>query len=717
MEDDEQPGCCGCFGSSGKKGATTTSETPARAKGITEFAAKKSKGGEGVKVTAAEDLTVVVEGLKRVLVWTNMNDEVMQTVASYMYERKVPKDATVIEEGAEGDDEMFIVRSGHFKVMQDLHGAQVSVNEKKVGDVFGELALMYGAARSATVVATTDSSLWVLERAVFRRYVREVAQAQTSERDVFLNSVPILSPLTGEERMRVSEALHEKDFKPGEMVVKQGEAGELFYIVMKGEAAVTEQTERGEEKVNHLFKGDFFGERALLKDEPRGATVKAVGSEPLMCLTLARKEFSELLGPLQNLMERAKSPVVVKRRMIELQGQNTWASNCGIKLHCKRLSGPGTFAKTAVTVKNASMSLVTFDGYAPGEDVELEEGALLGGGASGIVYHVVDKKSKKEFALKCMRKLVVSATPGHVFCEKAITKMLMHPFCMRQHAAFQDNTTLYFLFDYCDGCDLMDALAGVATIRQLRPPGRPFGPKVRVLQGMKENIARFYIGSIALALEYLHSLNVVYRDLKPENVLLDGNGYPKLGDFGFAKTLDSGGGRTYTFCGTPGYVAPEVVLARGYGTAVDWWGLGVTMFVLLTGQQPFSRTVNGVPDDPLTVMKRIVDPLWNITFPPYVTNEAMDIINRLLERRPAKRLGNLLNRAEELKNHPWYEGFSWDALETKRMPGPSIILAGSYNAARQKRIRELEQDVAKNPHSVDLNRRELDEANKIFADF
>ena len=172
-------------------------------------------------------------------------------------------------------------------------------------------------------------------------------------------------------------------------------------------------------------------------------------------------------------------------------------------------------------------------------------------------------------------------------------------------------------------------------------------------------------------------------------------------------------------------MAPEVVLTSGYGTAVDWWGLGVTAFVLLTGQQPFSRTVNGVVDDPLTVMKRIIDPLWKVSYPFYMTPDATDLVSRLLERRPAKRIGNLLGRASDIKQHPWFDGFSWDDLETKKMSPPACILSKAFARVRNKRIQDLEEDLALLAREAKAaegaagskSKEEEEMAQRIFKDF
>ena len=322
----------------------------------------------------------------------------------------------------------------------------------------------------------------------------------------------------------------------------------------------------------------------------------------------------------------------------------------------------------------------------------------------------------RRFALKRMLKTSVMSTPGHVYCEQSITKELDHFSCMRQHASFQDEHYLYFLFDHVDGCDLMDALAAVATVKRFKNPQKMFAPKIKMLQGMPEKMAMYYVAVIVSALEYLHEKNIVYRDLKPENVLLGRDGSAKLGDFGFAKKLDKGS-HTYTFCGTPGYVAPEVVLARGYGTSVDWWGLGVLMYVLLTGQQPFSQVVNGQPEEPLTVMKRIVDRSWAVPFPMYLSESAVDIMSWFLERRSVKRLGNLRRKEEDVREHAWFRdaGFDWDLLRSGKMQPRQLALSDAFASQRRSRIQNLERKVA--AVRPTRNKEKALRANEIFKDF
>jgi serine/threonine protein kinase/CRP-like cAMP-binding protein len=334
----------------------------------------------------------------------------------------------------------------------------------------------------------------------------------------------------------------------------------------------------------------------------------------------------------------------------------------------------------------------------------LVEGPLLGGGAFARVTAVAQAPTGRVFALKRMPKAALAACPEHVYCEQAITRSAAHPLCVRQYASFQDAAHLYMLFDALPGGDLMDVLVAEARVVLARvprgpgpaagaaaaapggstgkaapgpppPPPRPppwwvppcFAPRTRLLRGMPEPLARFYAGCVVEALAYLHARGIVYRDLKPENVLVDGSGYARLGDFGFAKALDPATGRTYTFCGTPGYVAPENVLAHGYGPSVDWWGLGVLVYVLLTGRQPFSSPRT---DDPMAVMRRIVDEAWAVPLPPYLSPAARDLLTKLLERKPHRRLGCGPRGVADVRGHRWFAGLDWGALADRRLVPP-----------------------------------------------
>jgi serine/threonine protein kinase len=202
---------------------------------------------------------------------------------------------------------------------------------------------------------------------------------------------------------------------------------------------------------------------------------------------------------------------------------------------------------------------------------------------------------------------------------------------------------LYFVLDYCAGGELFFHLGR---------EGR-----------FSEDRARFYAAQIVLALEHLHSLNVIYRDLKPENVLLDHHGNVRLTDFGLSKenvvATDSG---AHSFCGTPEYLAPEVLNRAGHGRGVDWWSLGALTYEMLTGLPPFyCKDRNQLFD---RIRKGALE------FPDFLSAEAADMLNALLSRDPTKRLGCGPLDAEEIKSHPWFAPVDWVALLECRIPPP-----------------------------------------------
>jgi len=701
---------------------------------------------------------------------------------------------------------------------------EVKMNVKKPGDIFGELALMYGAPRSATVRASERSetnawSTWVLPRRAFRAVAKRVAEDFRESIAVFMSLVPVFAPLSVAERLRVADAMEEIEFEPDEVILKQGEnAGDDsgFYIIVYGEALVyvnddTPVTDNSDDDddsklgilVNHLFRSNFFGEKALLFDKPRDATVKVGPNGPLRCLKLKRVDFVAMMGTLQDLLSRRNSVTQKQRNSKKVKtlspqsaekkkkkksqqdqninksgnvetvdsGDNEVSATTAIeivegsgaqdsqkKIPIKTFQGILRIRRVGIESRNlyheahsaADESSIYRDIDAIGTFNEsfvqgitsgsfnaslqpfiftVSEGTLIGGGAVGCVNECNHYDTQRKFAIKRVRKVAVKSSPEHVLSERKIVAELNHPSIISLHGAFQSDRHLYFLIDLMNGFDLMDALVSVATVRKMAHTTKPDAPLRKVLVGFDEDAARYYAALIVCAFEYLHELGIIYRDLKPENVFLDKSGRAKLGDFGFAKNIGESGHQTFTFCGTPGYVAPEMVLARGYSYGVDWWALGVLIYVIISGLQPFGQRGQGekgvdnqpTQNNPLQVMQRIADASFQVTYPIYTSEEGCDLIAGLLQRRVAKRLGNLKGGAQAIKCHPWFENFDWEALENGVHPPPQLPEPSqAILASRTERLAEIEKMVLEQEMRDDEkgeNDPKLLAAREIFKDW
>jgi len=268
----------------------------------------------------------------------------------------------------------------------------------------------------------------------------------------------------------------------------------------------------------------------------------------------------------------------------------------------------------------------------------------LGKGSFGYVQLVKDVNTKITYALKAVSKtqIVQTGQQGHIMSEKKVMISLKHPFCIRLHQTYKDKNRLYFLLEPSLGGELFSVL------------------RARTL--FDEETARFYAGSVVLAFEYMHSKNIIYRDLKPENLLLDDKGFLKVTDFGFAKELLTG--RTWTLCGTPDYLAPEIVAGKGHGKGVDWWTLGIFIYEMLASYPPF------YDEDPMKTYAKIMH--GNITFPSHFSKEAVNLIQKLLHHKPTKRLGVVKGGAKLIKKHAWFKNFDFDKLYAREIKPPIV---------------------------------------------
>ncbi|XP_066280404.1 ribosomal protein S6 kinase alpha-5-like [Branchiostoma lanceolatum] len=281
---------------------------------------------------------------------------------------------------------------------------------------------------------------------------------------------------------------------------------------------------------------------------------------------------------------------------------------------------------------------------------------VLGTGAYGKVFlvrKISGHHAGQLFAMKVLKKATIvqkSKTAEHTRTERQVLEAVRQcPFLVKLHYAFQTDAKLHLVMDYISGGELFTHLYQ-----------REYFTEAEV---------RVYAGEVVLALEYLHKLGIIYRDIKLENILLDKEGHVVLTDFGLSKEFLPGTeGRAYSFCGTIEYMAPEVVKGghEGHNKAVDWWSLGVLIYELLTGASPF--TVEGEKNSQSEISKRIMK-----TNPPLSRSfsaEVKDLLMKLLMKDPQSRLGSGSRGGEEVKEHPFFKGINWEDLSAKRVPAP-----------------------------------------------
>lgn len=241
----------------------------------------------------------IAEVIGESFLFSALDGREMETIIDAFEEQNIKKDVYIIHQGEDGD-KLYLIESGEVDVYKKLPGKETDDFMCKMveGDTFGELALMYNAPRAASVKATTDMHLWALDRETFNCIVKNAAAKKRETYEKYLKEVPLLKDMIEYERSKVADALRKEWFSDESVIIKEGEAGNNFYILIEGEA---EALKEGKVVMNYK-RGDYFGELALLKDQPRAATVKAKGD--CQVVSLNRRSFKRLLGPVEQILKR-----------------------------------------------------------------------------------------------------------------------------------------------------------------------------------------------------------------------------------------------------------------------------------------------------------------------------------------------------------------------------------------------------------------------------
>jgi len=466
------------------------------------------------------------------------------------------------------------------------------VAHKYPGDYFGEESLFGATSSDHQVIAKGENvEIAYITRQDFILTVGEPKEVLNRDLSALnklaVGSIPLLAVLDADVREKLASNLVEEKFKKGETVFRQGDAGNKLYIIKDGEVDVMV----GSRQIDHLYQGNFFGERALMDEKPRMASVMA-SSATLSVYSLSKSFFVTTIKPLK------QAEQLIRRR------------------------------RSSEDTRDAS---------------QLSTIAQVGKGAYGLVFLVEHDTSKERYALKAQKK--IASRRENMFQERNLmADMVPHPNVCCMFNTYQDHEWVYMLIEYLPGGDLFDVQDDI---------GGTFN----------EEQARFYIAGVVLALEHMHKQHVIYRDLKPENVLVDGLGYIKVVDLGLAKRLMVGT-KTFTQCGTPCYFSPEIIQHLAYDFAVDWWCCGVLLYELLTGRTPFETADHNVQAMYVKILKN------EIVFPEAFSSHAQSLIAALLHPKAAKRLGNLQNDADDVKMHPFFLGFDWEGLYDKRLSAP-----------------------------------------------
>jgi len=652
-----------------------------------------------------------------------LDEEIVKEVVDSMAESKYTAGQNCIKQGEPGDH-FYIVSSGCFEAFLAANGSE-PIQEYGANDSFGELALLYNSPRAATVTCKDEGVCYSLERRAFRAQVMHHNTKTKHGLKEHLKTVPILSSIEEALLTELAEAASVVNFTDGDYIIKMKEKADSLFLILSGEVVCHKGD--GEELMR-LSTGQFFGESAIAEggNTERQANVVAVGPVRVCCWmgSLNVPSFRKLLSggtggqSLQNMISRNFSKKVLdcvellqyvdteeKEELLDVLEEQLLnegdtvveAGSPGTTFYIIK-TGSVNVLKDGVEVANlkaaayfGERSLLTEESVSAtivcaeattlmklGKDQfecllgplqkimerdhkrreaavkfqerkaqylwdDLDVRVILGEGSFGRVKLCLHKPTGQVFALKCMRKgqIIRYQQVDHVVGEKRVLAMCDHPFVLKMVAVFNRGPQIYMCLEMAPGGELFSLLRNMVRF--------------------DEPTAALYGAMVTAAFGYLHARKIAHRDLKHENLLYDAEGYLKLVDMGFAKVIND---RTWTLCGTPEYLAPEIISNKGHNIGADWWTLGILLYEMLVGHPPF------VAESQVDTYHKIMRGKYKV--PQNMGKPSKDIISRLLVHTPSGRLGCWRNGTRDVMGHDFYKSIDWQKLEAKQLTMPHI---------------------------------------------
>uniref|UniRef100_A0AAY4BNX2 cGMP-dependent protein kinase n=1 Tax=Denticeps clupeoides TaxID=299321 RepID=A0AAY4BNX2_9TELE len=497
---------------------------------------------------------------------------------------------------------------------------------------------------------------------------RELIQRALLEND-FMKHLEMSQILT------IMDCMHPTMLVQGCCVIEEGDDGSLVYVLEEGRVEVTKDGK----KLCTIEPGKVFGELAILYNCTRTATVTALtdiklwaidrqGFQTIMMRTglIRHSQYMEFLRRDGDYIIRQGATgdtfFIISEGQVRMRGRQ---SNLDVITQLDAfmppqyvINKPGRLLNAFSSASNDKLCIKGTNGesclwppYSRFKEIEFTKyesrSFFLTIFAFPCVQVQLRNDHSRSFAMKVLKKrhIVDTSQQGHILSEKRIMMEAHSPFIVRLYRTFRDAKYLYMLLEACLGGELWTLL--------------------RDRGSFDDGTTRFYTSCVVEALAFLHCRGIIYRDLKPENIILDHRGYAKLVDFGFAKKVGLGK-KTWTFCGTPEYVAPEIILNKGHDVSADCWSLGILIFELLSGSPPFTGS------DPMKTYNIILRGIDMVEFPKKINKSAANLIKKLCRDNPSERLGNQKNGVMDIQKHKWFEGFNWDGIQKGTLTAPFV---------------------------------------------